>query len=82
MISEQSLVIASISAIVLVSVLTKVRIISKKYFQTLFNFIFFAYIYICFQYDYMGIMKVGAALYGGVILICWIMEIMGKKNDI
>ena len=40
MISEQILIIAGISAIVLVSILTKYHIIHHKYFQLLFNLIF------------------------------------------
>lgn len=80
MISEQILIIAGISAIVLVCILTKYHIIHHKYFQLLFNLIFFAYVYACFQYNYMGIMKAGAVIYGSVILICWGIEVLKKKR--
>lgn len=42
--SEQNLVIAAVAAIVIVSLFTKLRIVPKKYFQILFNAIFFAYV--------------------------------------
>ncbi len=80
MISEQILIIAGISAIVLVCILTKYHIIHHKYFQLLFNLIFFAYVYACFQYNYMWIMKAGAVIYGSVILVCWGIEILKKKR--
>lgn len=80
MMSEQNLVIAAVAAIVIVSLFTKLRIMPKKYFQILFNAIFFVYVYACFQYNYMGIMKAGAALYGSVILVCWGIEVMSKRG--
>lgn len=80
MISEQILIIAGISAIVLVCILTKYHIIHHKYFQLLFNLIFFAYVYACFQYKYMWIMKAGAVIYGSVILVCWGIEVLKKKR--
>lgn len=80
MISEQILIIAGISAIVLVCILTKYHIIHHKYFQLLFNLIFFAYVYACFQYNYMWIMKAGAVIYGSVILVCWGIEVLKKKR--
>lgn len=67
-------------AIVLVCVLTKYHIIHRKYFQLLFNLIFFAYVYACFRYNYMGIMKAGAVIYGSVILVCWGIEVLKKKR--
>lgn len=79
--SEQNLVIAAVAAIVIVSLFTKLRIVLKKYFQILFNSIFFAYVYACFQYNYMGIIKVGAALYGSVILVYLGIEVMSKKGS-
>lgn len=80
MIREENLIIASVLAIAAVGILTKIRIIHQKYFQTLFNIIFFAYVYACFQYNYMGIMKAGAVIYGSVILICWGIEVLKKKR--
>lgn len=80
MINEQNLIITSVLAIVAVGILTKIRIIPQKYFQTLFNIIFFAYVYLCFQYDYMDIMKAGAVVYGGIILVCWVLEMKNKKH--
>lgn len=79
--SEQNLIIAGISAIVIVSILIKLRIIPQKYFQLIFNIIFFAYVYVCFQYAYMNIMKAGAVLYGSVIFVCWTIEEINKKDD-
>ena len=78
--SEQNLVIAAVAAIVLVCILTKYHIIHHKYFQLLFNLIFFAYVYACFQYNYMWIMKAGAVIYGSVILVCWGIEVLKKKR--
>lgn len=80
MIREENLIIAGISAIVLVCILTKYHIIHHKYFQLLFNLIFFAYVYACFQYNYMWIMKAGAVIYGSVILVCWGIEVLKKKR--
>lgn len=80
MISEKNLIIFGISAIVLVCILTKYHIIHHKYFQLLFNLIFFAYVYACFQYNYMWIMKAGAVIYGSVILVCWGIEVLKKKR--
>lgn len=81
MMSEQNLVIAAVAAIVIVNLFTKLRIMPKKYFQILFNAIFFVYVYACFQYNYMGIMKAGAALYGSAILVCWGIEVLSKKGS-
>ena len=80
MIREENLIIFGFSAIVLVSILTKYHIIHHKYFQLLFNLIFFAYVYACFQYNYMWIMKAGAVIYGSVILVCWGIEVLKKKR--
>ena len=60
--------------------LTKYHIIHRKYFQLLFNLIFFACVYACFRYNYMGIMKAGAVIYGSVILVCWGIEVLKKKR--
>lgn len=62
MISEQNLIIASVLAIAALGILTKIRIIPQKYFQTLFDIIFFVYVYICFKYAYMDIMKAAATV--------------------
>lgn len=80
MMSEKNLIVFEFSAIVPVYILTKYHIIHCKYFQLLFNLIFFAYIYACFQYNYMGIMKAGAVIYGSVILVCWGIEVLKKKR--
>ena len=80
MISEKNLIIFGFSAIVLVCILTKYHIIHHKYFQLLFNLIFFAYVYACFQYNYMWIMKAGAVIYGSVILVCWGIEVLKKER--
>lgn len=80
MISEENLIIVGFSAIVLVCILTKYHIIHHKYFQLLFNLIFFAYVYACFKYNYMWIMKAGAVIYGSVILVCWGIEVLKKKR--
>ena len=80
MIREENLIIASVLAIAALGILTKICIIPQKCFQILFNIIFFVYVYICFKYGYMDIMKAGATVYGGIILVCWILEIKNKKK--
>ena len=80
MIREENLIIASVLAIAALGILTKICIIPQKYFQILFNIIFFVYVYICFKYAYMDIMKAAATVYGGIILVCWILEIKNKKK--
>lgn len=72
--SEQMLVILSIIVLLGTIILTKIDVIPKKYFQFIFNLIFFSYVYLCFRYNYMDIMNRGMIVYGGSVLFCWFME--------
>ena len=44
------------------------------------NLIFFSFVYLCFQYKYMDIMRKGMIIYGGIGLYYWFREWKEKKK--
>ncbi len=78
--NEQILVIGTVGVLILTIIFTKINILHTKYFQFIFNLIFFSFVYLCFQYKYMDIMRKGMIIYGGIGLYYWFREWKEKKK--
>lgn len=77
--NEQTLIAGSIGVLVLVTILTKINILSKKYFSIWYNAIFFAYVYFCFKYDFSHLLNKGMMVYCGIALVCGFVDWLRKK---
>lgn len=77
--SEQVLIVITLSALAILVLFVKNNIIKKKYFQICFNVCFFCFEYFCFRYNYMELANNGMCIYGGIILFYCVKEWIHKK---
>lgn len=68
------IVAGAVGTLLCAILLVKLNILAKKYFQLIFNIIFFVYAYLCITNNYMNLARGGMMIYGGAIIYYWIKE--------